>query len=181
MKLAERFDEVLVAARQGRPEAWLELYDDVAPLVLGYLRGQGLPEPEDTAGEVMLQVVRDLEQFGGDHRNFRSWVLTISHHRLLDARRRAQRRPTTPMQDLDIEALLPPDTEWRCSPEASSAEVERMLEPLTEEQRSIVLLRVVADLTIEQTAGIVGKTPGAVKALQHRAVSTLRREMAVRT
>ena len=56
--------------------------------------------------------------------------------------------------------------------------VEAMLGCLTDEQREVVLLRVVAGLSVEETAEVVGRRPGAVRALQHRALGRLRASLA---
>ena len=73
----ERFTSLLEAAREGRA-AWQELYDGLAPVVLGYLRANVAPDPEDVLSEVFLQVARDVTRFEGDERGFRSWVFTIA-------------------------------------------------------------------------------------------------------
>jgi RNA polymerase sigma-70 factor (ECF subfamily) len=54
-------------------------------------------------------------------------------------------------------------------------DMHRLLHQLSDDQRDVLLLRVVADLSLEQTAAALGKRVGAVKALQHRALATLRR------
>src|SRR5215210_896941 len=89
----ERFDGLLAAARGGDESAWAEIWRDLSPAVLGYLRGSSLSDPEDALGEAFLQAARDLHKFDGDWQGFRGWVFTIAHHRLIDARRRDQRRP----------------------------------------------------------------------------------------
>ena len=93
MSLGHTFDGVLAGARARAEWAWAELYRDVAPSLLAYLRAQKAPDPEDLAGEVFLQLVRDLDSFQGGEREFRSWLFTVAHNRLLDERRRATRRP----------------------------------------------------------------------------------------
>lgn len=169
------FGATLAAARAGDARAWSALYHAVAPILIGYLRAQRLPDPEDVAGEVLLEVVRDLGRFDGDERGFRSWVLAIAHHRLLDARRRDARRPVTPVPTADLEPRP-----GRDDPEAATLarigfdELEPALASLTEEQRSVLLLRVVGDLPIADVAAIVGKRTGAVKQLQRRAVEAMR-------
>ena len=55
--------------------------------------------------------------------------------------------------------------------------VDELLQTLSPDQREVLLMRVVADLTLEQTAAALGKRVGAVKALQHRALASLRRVM----
>ena len=98
----ERFAALLEEARAGSESAWAEIYRDLAPAVHGYLRTSGAPDPEDTLSEVFLQIARDVPGFEGDERQFRSWVFTIAHHRLIDDRRAAGRRPPevdTPAED----------------------------------------------------------------------------------
>lgn len=55
--------------------------------------------------------------------------------------------------------------------------VRRLLEELTPDQRDVLTLRVLADLSVEQTAATLGKPPGAIKALQHRALAALRKQL----
>lgn len=172
----DEFGATIAAARAGDARAWSVLYHAVAPILIGYLRAQRLPDPEDVAGDVLLEVVRDLRRFEGDERGFRSWVLAIAHHRLLDARRREARRPVTSVPTADLEPR--PGGE---DPEATTLarigfdELAPALASLTEEQRSVLLLRVVGDLPIADVATIIGKRTGAVKQLQRRAVEAMRR------
>lgn len=172
------FGATLAAARSGDAGAWSRLYHEVAPILIGYLRVQRLPDPEDVAGEVLLEVVRDLHRFDGDARGFRSWVLAIAHHRLLDARRRDARRPVTSVPSADLEPRPGrDDTEATSLAHVGLGELEPALDTLTAEQRSVLLLRVVGDLSIAEVAGIVGKRPGAVKQLQRRAAEAMRRAL----
>jgi len=170
------FGARLERARRGEATAWSELYHQFAPLVVGYLRAQRLPDPDDVAGEVMLAVVRDLDRFSGDADGFRSWVLTIAHHRLLDARRRAARRPPTPGAH---ERLHPQHANDDPEAETIAAmgfdELAFALALLTEDQRTVLLLRVVGDLPIAEVARITGRREGAVKQLQRRAAAAMRR------
>ena len=174
----ERFSSILEAAREGSEAAWQELYTDLAPVVLGYLRANGAPDPEDVLGEVFLQVARDIAGFDGDERGFRSWVFTIAHHRLIDARRHSARRPV----ELSAEPPEPPGRADDAADEAlariGTEEVQRVLSLLSDDQRAVLLLRVVGDLSIEDVAKAVGKRPGAVKALQRRGLASVKRELA---
>jgi RNA polymerase sigma factor (sigma-70 family) len=179
VRTAERsFDDRVRAALAGDADAWSQLYYDVAPILIAYLRAQRLRDPEDVAGEVLLEVVRDLHRFTGDRQHFRSWVLAIAHHRLLDARRREQRRPSVPMAPHELAPTLAPD-----DPEADAiatvgfGALEPALQTLTDDQRSVLLLRVIGDLSIAEVARITGKRNGAVKQLQRRAVEAMRRAL----
>jgi len=142
------------------------LYRELAPAVLGYLRAQGVPDPEDLLGEVFLQVARDLRAVRGDEVAVRKWVFTLARNRVIDDVRRRSRRPIT------IGGAVPdrpgPDREQPLDPVLQSA-----IDRLAPEQREVVLLRFVADLPIEVVARITGRTAGAVKSIQHRALAHL--------
>lgn len=143
-----------------------DVYRAMAPAVLGYLRSAGAPDPEDLLGEVFLQVVRDLGRFRGDDEALRRWVFTIAHHRLVDARRRAARRPQ--VTDAPLPELRAPARTEPLDPRLAAA-----LTGLTPEQRDVIVLRFVADLPVGTVARLTRRTPGAVKALQHRALQAL--------
>jgi RNA polymerase sigma factor (sigma-70 family) len=171
------FAEVLQAARTGEPWAFARLYADVAPAVNGYLRAQRAAEPEDLTSEVFLGVFRGLASFEGSEQQFRSWVFTIAHRRLQDERRRAARRPHFAVID-GVTGLRGGDVEQEALDSLGEQWVIRISEDLSAEQRTVLLLRTVADLTAEEVAQITGKTVGAVRALQRRALEALRRKLA---
>jgi RNA polymerase sigma-70 factor (ECF subfamily) len=142
-------------------------YRALAPAVLGYLRAERAPDPEDLLGEVFLQVARDIRRFTGDDADLRRWVFTIAHNRLVDARRRAARRPQIVPIDVPDRAAAP-------GPDPVDVHLLAALEGLSDDQREVVVLRFVADLPLDAVAGVTGRTVGAVKALQHRALAHLR-------
>jgi RNA polymerase sigma factor (sigma-70 family) len=170
------FNGVLAAAQAGAAWAFQALYEDLAPVVTGYLRLHGASDPDDVASETFLGVLRNLARFTGDEDAFRSWVFTIAHRRLLDDRRRSRRQPT--MHPIDVEPEISGgDVEDDALAGLGDHWVRQVLGRLSDEQREVVLLRVVADLSVEQTAAVIRKRPGAVRALQHRAIKTLRRHL----
>jgi RNA polymerase sigma factor (sigma-70 family) len=176
MPLGESFATTLEAARLGAEWAWDALYEDLAPAVTGYLRARGTPEPEDLTGEVFLQIVRDLRGFNGGERDFRAWVFTIAHHRLLDDLRYRQRRPVEPAEHPEIGEGVPGPEESALA----SVAVERIraaLGRLSPDQRDVLLLRLFGRLTVAEVALVVGKREGAVKALQRRGLASLRRHL----
>jgi RNA polymerase sigma-70 factor (ECF subfamily) len=173
-----QFEQVLAAAQSGAPWALERLWQALAPAVAGYLRVQGSAEPDDLASDTFLAAFRHLPTFRGDEATFRSWVFTIAHHRLVDERRRLARRP--PASDLDgarVDTTAGGDVEQEALRRLSVERVRRLCEQLVPDQRDVLLLRMVGGMTLEETAGALGKTTGAVKALQHRAVDALRRHL----
>jgi RNA polymerase sigma factor (sigma-70 family) len=174
--LGSDFPRVLHNARAGDAQAWEELYRNLAPIVLGYLRTRGAREPEDLTGEVFVAVVKNLGRFHGDEHAFRTWVLTIAHRRLVDHLRRAA-GPVEEVTGLDIPAAAIPtgDVEAEALDLLEVSRIRELLSSLSPDQQDVLLLRILGDQTIEDVAKILNKRPGAVKALQRRGLATLRR------
>lgn len=170
----EEFQSVLEAAKAGAEWAWANLYRELAGPVTGYLRSRGAREPEDLTSEVFLSAARSIPDFSGDSTSFRSWIFVIAHRRLIDERRYHGRRP-----DL---AELPDDdglgeggnAETEAIDQLVTEEMKEAFESLTDGQRDVLALRIIAGLTLEQTAQVLGKRTGAIKALQRRALEALR-------
>lgn len=176
--LGENFPQTLEAARTGAEWAWTTMYRDLAPSVTGYLRSRRAREPEDLTGEVFLQVVRDLPRFQGAEREFRAWVFVIAHHRLLDENRRVARRPIDLEPDGPTLASDADDVETKVIESTATTDVRQVIDRLAPDQRNVLLLRILGDLTVEEVARAVGKSPGAVKALQRRGLTAIKRELA---
>ena len=151
-------------------------YRELAPAVLGYLRSKRVPDPEDVLGEVFLHVARDIGRFSGDDAALRRWVFSIAHNRSMDAHRKAKRSRST----LEAEIAEGRSARAEAPPEPLDPELLAALATLSDEQREVVVLRFVADLPLEAVAKITGRSPGAVKAMQHRAMDNLRKAVSPR-
>ncbi|MGH8915146.1 MAG: RNA polymerase sigma factor [Acidimicrobiia bacterium] len=174
--LLDDFDRLLRLARFGNTWAWSQLYAELARPVLGYLRVHGAAEPEDLLSEVFLHIVRGLDTFEGDSRQFRSWVFTIAHRRLIDERRARGKRPVELRENVEpSDAAEDPAT--KVIDRLTDEGIIGLLESLSPEQREVLLLRLLAGLTIDEIATAVGKTPGAVKALQRRGLLALQEKL----
>jgi RNA polymerase sigma-70 factor (ECF subfamily) len=168
---------LVLSAANGSVPAFEEIYGTLAPAVASYLRWHGVSDVEGVTNEVFAQVHRKLGGFTGDGTGFRSWVFTIAHHRMIDERRRAARRPRLDFDGSIEEASVTGDAELDAIAALSGDRVNELLTMLSPDQRDVVLLRVIADLSIEDVATALGKRQGAIKALQHRALATLRRQL----
>jgi len=170
----ETFARVLDAAKSGAEWAWSSLYKEYWDPVTGYLRSRGAAEPEDLASEVLLKIARGVQTFQGGETSFRSWVFVITHRTLIDDRRRASRRPETTELRTGVDDRGG-EVEKEAVDQLVTGELLEALESLTETQRDVLSLRLIAGLTVEQVADVVGKRPGAVKALQRRALASLQK------
>lgn len=172
------FDDVLSAARAGAAWAFEVLYRELAPAVTGYLRLHGAPDPDDLASETFLAVFRGLGGFEGDEQGLRSWVFTIAHRRLVDEWRRRGRRPQLADGGEDlVPDAVGGDVEDDVLDRLGTETVHRLCAGLPPDQRSVLLLRILADLTVEQVAEAMGRSVGSIKALQRRGLRRLREEL----
>lgn len=165
------------AARAGSAVAFEQIYRSLAGQVSSYLRWHRASDPDGLTNDVFAQVHRNLAGFEGDEQNFRSWVFTIAHHRMIDDRRRTNRQPRVE-GDVGVEEYMGTgDVEDDVLNWLAHDRVRDLLAVLSRDQRDVVLLRIVADLSVEEVARMLGKREGAVKALQHRALAALRRHI----
>ena len=178
MALQEGFHQVLRAAQAGAPWAVEALYSDLHPSVLAFLRTRAHQDAEDLAADVFVDVAEGLGRFHGTEAKFRSWVFTIAYRRLADLRRRAARRRTdpSPTEVIDDHVTVG-NAESDVMQAIGTTSALARIASLPPAQAEVVLLRVVADLSVDEVAKIVGRRPGAVRALQHRALQRLAREL----
>jgi len=168
-------DAVLARAKRGSPEAFTELYQLLVRPVAGYLRSRGVVDVEDVTSEVFLAVFTGIARFEGDAEHFRSWVFTIAHRRSVDYWRRSARSPQTePLEPTDDGGVIA-SAEDLALDNLGDRRAMALLDTLSGDQREVLLLRIIGDLTVDQVAEVIGKSPGAVKALQHRGLARLRR------
>ena len=164
----------LDAARCGDPRACQWIWDTYAGPITGFLQARGTPAVEEVVNDVFHAVFTGLEGFVGEEPMFQAWIYRLARNKRVDAFRRAARRPnTSPMAaeavggDVEDEAISALEDE----------DLRVLLLGLTPEQRDVLVLRFVADLSTDQVAAVLGKAPAAIKALQHRSVGQLRKKI----
>ncbi len=177
---SESFESVLDAAKLGSEWAWKKLYEETAPRLHSYLRVRGARDPDGLVGDVFLAAAEDIGSFRGDNRGFRAWLFTIAHARLVDERRRAARRLTDPADITEFERIADDlDVETEALRRFQSERLQKMFLVLAPDQRDVLTLRIIADLSLSEAAAVLGKTVGSVKVLQHRGLRRLK-ELAAR-
>jgi RNA polymerase sigma-70 factor (ECF subfamily) len=174
---SDPFESVITAASQGAEWAWERLVGELDGKLRGYVRRLGGSDVDDLVGETWLHVARGLSRFSGDEASFRSWVFMIAHHRIVDERRRFSRRPVEHVDETVLDEAGPTarSAESEAVERIDDIALQRILDRLRPDQREVIVLRFVADFGVTEIARIVGKTPGAVRALQRRALKRLKR------
>jgi RNA polymerase sigma factor (sigma-70 family) len=171
------FDDALVAARAGSANGFEWLFSMVADPLVSYLRAQGAWDPDGLANEVLIRAFTQLDRFDGTDAGFRSWVFSIARCRLVDERRASSRRPRYVTDESDVASILGGCVEQDSLDELGTEWVDAVLAELAPDQRDVLVLRVVADLTMDEIAATLGKSTGAVKALQRRGLAAVRRAL----
>jgi RNA polymerase sigma-70 factor, ECF subfamily len=173
----------LVGARRRQPAAVARIYCAYAPALFRFFVAAvgDRPTAEDLTGEVFKSAIEGLPRFGGPVEALGGWLFQIARHDLFDYRRRQARSPVQPLEDLLEEVALAGamDPEELALERVEGGRVLAALRQLTPDQREVLVLRLVGDLTAPEVAGILHKSTEAVKALQHRGLASLARLVGV--
>lgn len=170
----QELDAALVAAQQGEPWALRAIYHELAPRVRGYLRTRGAEDSEDLTSEVFLAVFPRLGSVTGGAAGLRTLVFSVAHARSVDDLRRRSRRQPTTEYDPRTDERSAPSSEDEALALLATDRVRELLAVLPDDQRDVLLMRVVSDLSVEQVAQAMNRSAGAVKQLQRRGLLELR-------
>lgn len=167
-------DAVVAAAGRGDPDAFAVVWRELSPAVHGYLALRGVQDPEAVTSDVFLAVLPRLAGLVGGSAGLRTFVFSVAHARAVDETRRRARRPEPVEFDLTRHDRVDESAESAALRRLADREISDLLDALPADHRDVLALRVVADLSLEQTAAVMGRSVGAVKQLQRRALLALR-------
>lgn len=177
MRPSELTDDLVAAAAHGDQDARGTIYRLLAPALLGYLRAGAADDPQALTQDVFVKLLPQLPRITGGAEGLRKLAFTIARARLIDAARARSRTagtvPYAPANDPRSVRSAEEDAQAALS----TARVQAVLALLPDDQRDVLTLRVLADLTIEQVAEVMERSPGAVKQLQRRGLVSLRRAL----
>lgn len=169
--------ELIARAQSGDARALSALYQAYVQAVYRYfLIRVGEPtQAEDLTADVFLRVVDGLPRYRERGLPFGAWVFRIAHDKLIDHYRRAARRPVASLTE-SIRSRSPSPADSAEAGETWQA-LQSALTNLTDEQRNVIQFRFIEEWSLEETARAMNKSINAIKALQHRALNTLRRRI----
>jgi RNA polymerase sigma-70 factor (ECF subfamily) len=171
-------DDVVVAGCAGDAAAFRTIYRELAPIVFGYLRARGVSDPEAVTSDVFLSVLPRMGELTGGVAGLRTFVMSVAHARMVDDARRRRRAPHVSEYDVMLDPRVSVSAENEAIGSIATAGIVRLLQTLPDDQREVLALRFIADLSVDAVADIIGRSPGAVKQLQRRGLIALRRMMA---
>lgn len=174
-------DTDLVLAAQIDPDAFDRLYDryDQPILTYCYYRLGTWEDAEDAAQQILTNAYANLPAFRSGRGSFRSWLFTIAHHEVANLKRTRARRPDAPFDAAyDVVDPGPPLDELAIAADRQGR-ARALLTQLSADQRQVVELRF-AGMNDREISKILGRSPGAVRTVQARAVARLRELLGIR-
>jgi RNA polymerase sigma-70 factor, ECF subfamily len=184
------FAEILQWARCGDAEGLSTLYRQFLPTIFGYIAAR-VPDrdtAEDLTSEVFLKMIEGISRLrSNEEAGFASWLLQIARISVAGYYRKRARQPLiqpfdtlTPEEQEETMSLLSPNDacadplDWLVERDEWDAVVEAM-NRLTEEQRQVLISRLILEYDVATVAKMLGKTATAIKSLQFRAMQSLQR------
>lgn len=176
----------LVAARLREPAALTRIYTAYAPALFRFFMASVSDRhlAEDLTGSTFVSAIEGLPKFRGPVEALGGWLFQIARHDLYDHRRKQSRSRIEPLDDNLTEAAASDatvDPEELAIDRLEGSRVMGALRELSPDQREVLLLRMAGGMTAPEVAAVLGKTTGAVKALQHRGLASLARVLGLRS
>ena len=171
-------DEALLLkrARERDPAALATIYDTYAPKIYAYIY-RHVRDPhraEDLTSTVFLKMLESLDRNNFAKDRLQSWLYRIAHNVIVDDVRYQQRRPVQPLYET-VSASSEEDPLRLVDEKLERETIWQAIQQLTEDQRNVIILRFGEGLTAPQVAHILNKTEEAVRALQRRGLTNLRK------
>ena len=166
-------------AQQQDQEAFAQLYEANFDKIYRYaaLRIGNKTEAEDVTQQVFINALNSISSFTWKGVPFSAWLFRIAHNQVVDYLRRKTKQATAPLD----ESLVSYDDNPQLAAERK-LDIDQLVSAtrhLTQAQREVISLRFAGELSIAQVAKVMGKSQGAIKALQHSAIVALRKVLSV--
>ena len=162
-------------AQAGDEEAFAWLYEQYFTKIYRYvvIRMGNEMEAEDITQQVFLKALQSIKSFKWKGAPFSAWLYRIAHNQVVDYFRKTKRRTMVPVDEVTLFDESDPQAE--VEKKLDLKQLSGALQHLTEAQRTVISLRFTSELPTVEVARIMGKKEGAVKALQHSAIVSLRK------
>lgn len=177
-----REKQLVRAAQRGDERAFGELYDAYVDRIYRYFvyRIHDSEIARDLTSEVFMRMVKDLRTFEFQGTTVLAWLYRIAHARIVDYYARATReRKRVSLDEAELQTQTSDQSlDSNLVARFRQQQIQQALAMLTESQQQVIVLRFIEGYDLQETAAITGKTVGAVKLLQYRAIQTLAQVLA---
>jgi len=165
-------------AQRNDPGAFAEIYERHFDMIYRYvcLRVGNQMEAEDLTQQVFLKAHQSISSYKWKGAPFSSWLFRIAHNQVIDHHRKEARAPIMPLEELPVAASNPDPSEV-VDLEMDAERVRQAMGSLTDLQQEVISLRFAGELSTKEAAKLMGKSEGAIKALQHSALAALRKAL----
>lgn len=162
-------------AQGGDTDAFAQIYDRYVDVVYRYVyyRIGDRPQAEDFTSETFVRALRRLDSFSYRGRDLGAWLVTIARNIIFDHVKSSRYRLEVVTGEIDDASQVQEGPENAVLEHLESRRLLRCVKQLGSEQQECIVLRFLQGLSVAETADIMGKNDGAIKALQHRAVRRL--------
>ena len=169
-------NELLAVAMQYNSVALGELYYRYEAKIYSYVfrRTGDQTLAEDLTAQVFLKMLESIRDRKAWHSSFSGWLYRIAHNLVIDHYRRRDRHNTVELDDARPQASDIEDPTTAAEMHIDAERLRAAIRRLTEDQAEVVSLRFLEGYSISEVAAMTNRTEGAIKALQYRAVATLR-------
>lgn len=169
-------EKLIKSAVKGNSSAFGELYDHYQPMIYRFVavKVPGREEAEDLTHQVFMSAWLSIKSYQHRGYPFSSWLYQIARNQIVDFYR--ARRNEASIDAIDPEFFaIPASAEFATPVKLEMESVRSAMKKLKQDYEDIIILRFIEDLSLKETAGILGKTEGAVKLMQHRAMNELKK------
>jgi len=168
-------EKLVIQAIEGKTDAFGELYLIFVEKIYRYIfhHVNSKAAAEDITGEVFLKAWRAIGSCRGKEKAFSSWLYRIAHNQMVDEIRKRQRRPALELENAETVSDLKSNVEEY----SEQQELLKFIDHLPSNHRRVIILKFIEGMETKEIARIMGKSEGATRALQMRALSALRKEL----
>jgi len=167
--------ELVRRAQRYEEDALQQLYEKYHPKIYNYafLQMGDVQAAEDLAADVMLKMLESVRKYEFKGLPFGAWVFRIARNRLIDLHRRRKRRGEVDLNEALVSTLSNPQALAELA--LDRGQIQVALKYLTDEQRQVIVLKFIEGFDNRSIGRVMGRSDGAIKSLQHRALAALRR------
>jgi len=171
-------EQIVANAIQGRSSAFGRLYDHYQPKIYRFvlIKVGRREDAEDLTHQVFLSAWQSIKNYRHLGHPFSSWLYKIARNQIIDFYRTSKREQSLEEVSIErIEMVSPPVAQLAAEHALEFGRIQNAIQKLKPYYQDVIIMRFVEELSLKEVAAVLGKSEGAIKLMQHRAVKVLRK------